>query len=388
MIVKFVDLKKEFLSIKPEIDKAIKKVIYSGNFILGNQVDGFEKEWASYLGVKHAISVASGTDALFLSLKALGIGPGDEVIVPSFTFISTVSSVTHVGATPILIDSPDNFLVSSKGVENSISKKTKAIIIVHLYGMPADMKHILKIAKKHKLYIIEDSAQAHGAKYRGKLVGTMGDLGCFSFYPTKNLGSYGDGGAVVTNNSSLAKKISKLKNYGQSSKYFSDSDGYNSRLDEIQAAVLRVKLKHLDEWNIRRREIAAIYDSKLLGEIKRLKRDSYIEPSCHIYPIFIPNRDVVQKSLFNKGISTLIHYPVPVHLQKAYKDTKAKKKNFQTAVKASREEISLPIHPFMTDSEVSYVADSVNKIISSKTDKKINSKKENRQIYSGGAYQV
>lgn len=390
MTVKFIDLKKEYKELKQELDLVIKNVISKGNFILGKEVVEFEKEWARYLGTKHAISVASGTDALFLSLKALGISSGDEVIVPTFTFISTVSSVSHVGAVPVFIDSsPINYLINSNEIEKKISKKTKAIIVVHLYGMPVDMDPIIKIAKKYKLYVIEDAAQAHGGSYKQRKVGTIGDVGCFSFYPTKNLGSYGDGGAITTNNFVLAKKIFKLRNYGQSRKNYFESDGYNSRLDEIQASVLRVKLKYLDKWNKRRREIALLYDAGLLPEIKRLNQPSESISSYHLYPIFISNRDEVMEKLKDKGIATVVHYPLPAHLQRVYRNKKNAKKDFSISIKASKKELSIPIQPFMSDSEVDYVIESVNKLIKSKVNKRAISKKiVNKVIYQRGVYQA
>lgn len=365
MIISFTDLQKEYLFLKRDIDFAIEKVLKKGNFILGEEVEAFEYEWANYLGVAHAVSVASGTDALFLSLKALGVGPGDEVILPTFTFISSALAISHVGAIPVFVDvSENNFLIDPLDIEKKITKKTKAIIAVHLYGFSADVQKINKIAKIHKLYVIEDAAQAHGAMFENKKIGSIGEIGCFSFYPTKNLGAYGDGGVIVTSNNTLAKKIIILRNYGQIKKYVSITDGYNSRLDELQAAILRVKLKYLDQWNKRRREIAEMYDSKLSPEVKRIEINNNSLPVYHIYPIFVSKRDILMKGLANKGISTIIHYPIPVHHQNVYKNY-YKKEKFPVSLEAAKTELSLPIHPFLSNLEIDHVIDCVNSLIRS-----------------------
>lgn len=361
MKVQFLDLSKEYLAVKEDINNAITRVIKKGNYIMSEEVEEFEKEWAQYIGVKHTISVGSGTDALFLALIALGVGPGDEVIVPTFTFIATALAVTHAGARPVLVEcTRGNYTIDPEDIERKITPKTKAIIPVHLYGFPADMDKITKIAKKHNLYIVEDAAQAHGAQVLGKKAGSIGDIGCFSFYPSKNLGAYGDAGALVTNNAVLAKRLLSLRNYGQTKKYISDSDGYNSRLDEIQAAILRVKLKKLNVWNAKRRHIAKLYGEHLSPAIYRPTPILKSVPVYHLYPIFTERRKALMQYLGTKNVSSLIHYPIPIHLQKVYETLSYKKSGFPISEKAAREEVSLPIHPFLSDAQVEYVASLVS----------------------------
>lgn len=357
----FVGLTQEYAFIQKDIESVFEKVFKKGNFILGDEVEAFEHEWANYVGVRYAIALASGTDALFLALKALGIGDGDEVILPTFTFIATALSITHTGAAPVFVDSkPGCLSIDPDLILKKITKKTKAIIPVHLYGAPADMGKIMDIAKANNLYVIEDAAQAHGAEYKGKKVGSIGDAGCFSFYPTKNLGAYGDAGAITTNDEVLKNKLLMLRNYGQVKKYFSQTDGYNSRLDEIQAAILRVKLRHLDKWNNRRREIAKLYDQNLLPSINHLKAVKDSVPVCHLYPIFILKRDLLVEKLMQKGITTIIHYPIPIHLQNVYRDTLSKNQDFPISIRAAKQELSLPIHPFLSNSDVNNIIRAVN----------------------------
>lgn len=361
MIIPFIDLKREYDFLRKDITKVLLSVVKRGNFILGEEVAAFENEWAKYIGVKYAVVVANGTDALFLALKALGIGKGDEVIVPSFTFISTAFAVTHAGATPILVDVlAENSSIDPEDIVKKITRKTKAIIPVHLYGNPADMKKIKNIAEKYKLFIIEDAAQSHGAEYSKKKTGSLGDIGCFSFYPTKNLGCYGDGGAVVTDDKNIAEKIRSLRNYGQNKKYFFSQLGINSRLDEIQAAVLRLKLKYLNKWNSRRKEIAKLYNERLPKEVKRLKIIKNVHSVNHLYPIFLKERDRLMEYLSKKGISTQIHYPVPIHSQKIYKTLSHKKGDFPNSEHMASHELSLPIHAFLANSEVKYITDCIN----------------------------
>jgi dTDP-4-amino-4,6-dideoxygalactose transaminase len=360
-MIEFVRIKDELI----EIEKAIQGVIKRGWFILGEEVENFEREFAHYLGVKYAVSVNSGSDALYLAVKALGIGPGDEVITVAHTFISTVDAITRNGATPVFVDiEPDTYCIDVTQIEEKITDRTKAIIPVHLYGHPADMDPIMEIAKRYNLYVIEDACQAHGAEYKGKKVGSVGHLGCFSFYPVKNLGAYGDGGMVVTNNEELAERIKMLRNYGQKKKYFHEFIGINSRLDEIQAAVLRVKLKYLDEWNNKRREIATLYNRALkrLNVVTPVERD-YAKHVYHLYVIRHENRDKLQRYLLERGIQTQIHYPVPVHKQKAYLERHLQIKLTVTE-RICGEIVSLPIYPWINLEDVRVVIDTINSFLS------------------------
>lgn len=366
MNIPFFDLQKEFFEVKDKINSAIQQVISSGNFILGEQVHKFEAEWASYLGIKYAIAVANGTDALFLSLKAMGIGEGDEVIVPAFTFMATASAVSATGAIPIFVDvEPDTYNINPKLINVKITKKTKAIIVVHLYGNPADMDGILRIAKRHNIFVIEDAAQAHGAIYKDKKVGTIGDVGCFSFYPTKNLGCYGDGGSIVTNNKKLAKKIRLLKNYGQEERYYSKILGFNSRLDEIQAAILRVKLKILDEWNEKRRKNVQLY-KKYLGSNFIYQKEIIGNKSVyHVFSIQVDKREDLIKDLSNCSIQTLIHYPVPLHLQECYKKLGYNKGSIKVGERIASRVLSLPISAEITENEIKFISKKINEWMNS-----------------------
>lgn len=360
--VPFVDFKREYLEIKKEVDGAIKRVLESGWFILGDELKNFEKEFASYLGVKYVIGVNSGTDALHLALLAAGVGKDDEVITVSHTFISTVLAIYWVGAKPVLVDIDKNtFNIDPKEIERKITKKTKAILPVHLYGFPCEMNRIIKIAKKYKFKVIEDACQAHGSMFENKKLGIIGDVGCFSFYPAKNLGAYGDAGAVVTNNDKLAEKLFKLRNYGQKEKYYYQIKGYNSRLDEIQAAVLRIKLKHLDTWNRRRSEIAQNYR-------RRLKNFPIILPPAdtdvcrgnnYVFVIRTEKRDALQNYLSSFKINTLIHYPLPVHLQESCKELLNQNVGLKITENVSKEILSLPVFPQMKKNEIEYVCNKI-----------------------------
>lgn len=351
-MIPFVDLKREYHYIKKEIDSAIQGILERGMFILGEEVKLFEKEFSSYCETKYGIGVGSGTDALYLALLACGVGPGDEVILPAHTFISTALAITYTGATPVFTDiDSDTYTLNSVEVETRISKKTKAIIPVHLYGHPTDMDLIKEIAEENDLMVIEDACQAHGALYKGKKVGSIGDIGCFSFYPTKNLGAYGDAGMIVTNNEEIARKVKMLRNYGEKKKYKYEIIGYNSRLDEIQAAVLRVKLKYLDEWNERRSEIAAHYGEMLEGsDIIVPVEKEYAKHVFHLYVIRCNDRDTLQKHLSEKDIQTLIHYPLPIHKQKSYLNSSGP--HFPIIEKISKEILSLPMHPWLEQENV------------------------------------
>lgn len=362
MKVPFVDLKSQYLSIKSEIDAAIGGVLNDSGFIGGKHVEFFEKKFADYLGIKHCVGVGNGTDALFIALKVLGIGAGDEVIVPANSFIATSEAVTLCGAKPVFADcESDTYNISPAGVEKAITKKTKAVIPVHLYGQPARMDEIIAIAKANKLWVVEDSAQAHGAEYKGKKAGTMGDISCFSFFPSKNLGAYGDGGAIVTNDDELAVKARMFANHGRKEKYNHEFEGTNSRLDGLQAAVLGVKIGHLEKWINRRIEIAKLYGEEL-GE-------SVIVPfvmdgarhAYHLYVIQSQRRNELIGHLKNDGISAGIHYPIPLPFMDAYSSFGHLPEDFPVSNFLKDTIISLPMHGSMTDEEAFYVIESVKK---------------------------
>ncbi len=358
----FLDLRASYHELKSEIDSAIHKVLESGHYILGDEVESFEREFAVYCDSNYTVGVANGLDALFLSLLALGVGPGDEVIVPSNTFVATWLAVSRCGAVPVPVE-PDSltFNINANRIEAAITQKTKVIMPVHLYGRPADMTKILAIAEKHGLKVIEDAAQAQGAKYNGKPIGGHGDAVAWSFYPGKNLGAFGDGGAITTNNKALAEKLRSLRNYGSSQKYVNDFKGLNSRLDPIQAATLSVKLKYLGEWNKRRRDIAITY----LGDIDN---DLVILPSVadneeaswHLFVIQCKERDKMQRHLECNGIGSLIHYPIAPHLQRAYEDLGYKEGAFPIAEKLQQTVLSIPIGPQLSSEHVNGIVSAVN----------------------------
>ena len=349
----FINLDRQYQSIKKQIDKNIMAVTESGQFILGPKVKELEEKIAKLVGAKYAIGVNSGTDALFLSLKALDIGADNEVITTPFSFAATAEAIAVTRARPVFVDiKNETFNINPKLIEKTITKKTKAIIPVHLYGQMANMNAILKIAKKHKLYVIEDAAQALGA---GNITG---HAGCFSFFPTKNLGAFGDGGMVTTNNSRLAKKIKMLANHGQAKKYRHEFLGYNSRLDEIQAAILLAKLPHLNEWNEQRRKIASIYNSALNQNSKTNNRHVY-----HQYTLRSPYRDRIIKKLTAAGIPTAIHYPIPIHLQPSFKYLGHKKGDLPVAEKAAHEVLSLPICPELNKEEINLITQTLNTLL-------------------------
>ena len=345
--------KAQYLSYKSEIDAAISRVLDSGWYILGSEVRLFEEEFASYIGVAHGIGVGSGTEAIHLALVACGIGRGDEVITASHTAVATVAAIELSGATPALLDiEPDYYTIDPRKIESAITLKTRAIIPVHIYGQPADMDPILEIAERYNLRVIEDCAQAHGSGYKGKRVGSIGDIGCFSFYPTKNLGALGDGGMVVTSNKELSKRAYLLREYGWTERYVSHFSGWNTRLDEIQAAILRVKLKHLNEDNSKRVHLAKIYDRELSTANLILAK---LRENCthvnHLYVVRSPKRDELLTFLKEKGIGASIHYPVPVHLQPAYKSLHGCEELPETE-KVAKEILSLPIYPELSESDI------------------------------------
>ncbi len=365
MKIPVLDLTRQYRAIQGEIDSAIRRVLESGHFILGPEVEAFEQEVAQYLGVKHAIGVASGTDALLLALKALGIGPGAGVLVPSFTFFATAGVVVNVGATPVFVDiDPKTYNISPESMaevlkQHPLRENLGAVIPVHLYGQPADMDEIMSLADEHGLYVVEDAAQAIGAEYKGQKVGTIGHLGCFSFFPTKNLGAYGDGGLVVTNDDELAEKVRLLRVHGARPKYYHRLVGTNSRLDALQAAILRVKLKHLDEWTSARRAIAGLYDEQLQG-LEGLEPPHRAPERTHIFHQYTirltgGGRDALQRYLEEQGIGTAVYYPLPLHLQECFRHLGYDEGELPESERAGREVLSLPMFPELTEAEVSYV---------------------------------
>lgn len=363
MKIPFLDLRAAYLELKPEIDAAIAQVLDSGCYILGEEVEAFEAEWAVYCEAKHAVGLANGLDALHLALRAMDVGPGDEVIVPSNTYIATWLAVSQCGATPVPVE-PDarTYNINPALIEAAITPATRAILIVHLYGQPADIDPILAIARKHGLRVLEDGAQAHGARYKDQRLGAHGDAVAWSFYPGKNLGAMGDGGAVTTNDVQLAERIRMLRNYGSRVKYVNEVQGYNSRLDPLQAAILRVKLKYLDKWNSRRSAIAALYQQELIGfGLTQPYVPDWAAPVWHLYVIQHQQRAELQKQLGEAGIGTLIHYPIPPHLQGAYSDLMIGKGEFPVSERIHNEVLSLPISPTMTIEQTKQVIDACRK---------------------------
>ena len=360
-MITFVDLKKEYNSLNKELNETIQNTISNSNFILGEEVKKFENEFSNYINTKYSIGVNSGSDALYLAIKSLGIGKGDEVITVSHTFISTVDAICRNKAKPVFIDiEPDTYCMDPSKIEEKITENTKAILPVHLYGHPANMGSIQEIANDNGLFLIEDACQAHGAEYKGKKVGSIGDVSCFSFYPTKNLGAYGDGGIIVTNNEELNSRLKLLRNYGQYEKNHHNLIGYNSRLDEIQAAILRVKLKYLDQWNKRRRESAALYNQILEDLIKPIEKE-YAKHVYHLYVIRHKKRDKIQQLLTKNGIQSQIHYPIPVHDQKSYSMLK-NSFNLPITQRITNEILSLPMHPWLEEDELISIANTLKKI--------------------------
>lgn len=364
--VPFLDLGATYKELKPELDEAFHRVLNSGWYILGEEVRKFEAEFAEYCGVKHCIGVANGLDALHLSLCAYDIGPGDEVIVPSNTYIATWLAITYTGAKIIPVE-PDQrtYNLNPNEIEKAITPNTKAILPVHLYGQPADMDPINAIAEKYDLKVIEDSAQAQGAIYKGKKAGSLGNASGFSFYPGKNLGAFGDAGAITTNEDLVAEKLRMLRNYGSKIKYENQCIGFNSRLDELQAAFLRVKLRYLDLWNKRREKIANSYLQELQGlDLILPKVECNTDSAWHVFVVQTSQRDAFQLFLKNHHIDTIIHYPVPPHLQKAYENLQIDQGQLPIAESIHKKIISLPIGPHMEDIHVNYVIDTVKSFFS------------------------
>ena len=349
-MVPFLDVGASYRELQEQIDEAIGRVLASGWYILGAEVEAFESEFAEYCGARHCVGTANGLDALHLALRAMDVGPGDEVIVPSNTYIATWLAVTQCGATPVPVEpDEDTFNIDPSLIEASITERTKVILPVHLYGLPADLDPILATARQHGLRVLEDAAQAHGARYRGQRIGAHGDAVAWSFYPTKNLGAFGDGGAVTTNDPGLADRIRVLGNYGSRAKYVNEVPGFNSRLDPIQSAVLRVKLACLDEWNARRQKIAREFAVALSGTNLELPcRPAYADSAWHLYVIRHPQRDELQAALRRLEIGTLIHYPIPPHRQGAYASREFAPGAFPLAERIAQEVLSLPIGPHLT----------------------------------------
>lgn len=348
--------------IRDEINESVKNVLDSNWFIMGKELEAFEEEYAQFCGAKYCIGVGNGLDALHIILKAYGIGAGDEVIVPANTFIATALAVSYCGATPVLVDADENtYNIDATKIEEKITDKTKAIMAVHLYGRVADIDKIYQIAGKYNLKVIEDAAQAHCAVLNGKKTGNLGDAAGFSFYPGKNLGAFGDAGAITTNDDELAKKMRALRNYGSEVKYHHIYKGCNSRLDELQAALLRVKLKHMEEWTKERQRIAQYYIENISNPKIKLptapEREQHV---WHIFPIFVEDRDELMKYLNDKGIQTLIHYPIPIHMQECYKELGYNKGDFPVAERLAKQEVSIPLWVGMKDEELKAVVEALN----------------------------
>lgn len=362
-MIHFLDLKASYAELKSEIDGAVARVLDSGWYIGGAEVDGFESDYADYCGAAHCVGVANGLDALYLALRAMEVGPGDEVIVPSNTYIATWLAVSHCGATPVPVE-PDGRTcnIDPALIEAAITPRTKVILPVHLYGQPADMDPILALARKHGLLVLEDGAQAHGARYKGRRLGAHGDAVAWSFYPGKNLGAMGDGGAVTTNDERIADRIRVLRNYGSRVKYVNEVQGYNSRLDPIQAAILRVKLAHLDDWNARRGTTARLYRDGLVSTGLTLPHvPEWADPVWHLYVVQHRERDAFQNLLTQAGVATMIHYPIPPHLQSAYASLGFKQGSFPVSEALHDHVLSLPMGPAQTAEATGIVIDSVRK---------------------------
>lgn len=361
MSVPFVDLAAQYQSIQAEVDEAMHGVLRRTDFILGKELELFEQEYAEYCEAKFAVGVDSGMSALALTLRGYGIGPGDEVITSASTFIATALTVSMVGATPVLVDiDPETLTLDLDRLERAITPRTKAIMPVHLYGHPEDMDPIMQLANSYGLLVIEDACQAHGARYKGKRTGSIGHAAAYSFYPAKNLGAYGDGGMVVTNDDRLVQSIQLLRNYGQSEKYHHIAQGYNHRLDTLQAAALRVKLRYLDEWNEARRRHAALYDELLAGSGVGLPPVMpEAEPVWHLYVIQVAERDALRSFLTSRGISTGIHYPIPIHLQPAYADLGHVPGDFPVSERVALQSLSLPMFAELSEAQVEYVAEAI-----------------------------
>jgi len=360
-LIPLVDLKAQYQSIKDEIAPAIARVLESCQFALGDEVAAFEEEFAVYCGAAAGVAVNSGTSALHLALLAAGVGPGDEVITVPFTFVATVAAIAYTGARPVFVDiDPRSYTMDASQLEGVVTERTKALIPVHLYGQAADMDPIVTFARRHALTVIEDAAQAHGGEYKGRRLGGIGDMGCFSFYPTKNLGAYGEGGMVVTNNQAYERTVRMLRDWGQERKYHHVLKGFNYRMEGIQGAVLRVKLRHLEEWNEARRAHAARYDALLReSAVSTPSVMPYARHVYHVYAVRTPRRDALQQALQSSGIHTGIHYPTPIHLLPAYADLGCRRGDFPQSEKAAAEVLSLPMYAELTERQIKTVSEAV-----------------------------
>jgi len=360
--IRFFDLTRQYAALKKDIIAAIESVIEKSAFSGGEFVEKFETEFAPYCDVKYVRGVNSGSSAIHLALLALGIGPGDEVIVPAHTFIASAWGISYVGAKPVFVDClADTWEMDPKAVEKAITKKTRAIIAVHLYGVPCDMGALSKLAKKHGLFLVEDCAQAHGARFGGKKVGSIGDIGAFSFYPSKNLGAFGEGGAIVTDDAEVAERVRMLRSHGEKEKYVHDMIGYNERMDGVQAAVLSVKLRHLDAWNARKAEIVEKYRKGIKNSAVSLQAiPADVMPAYHLFVVTTQDRKKFIEHLKLKGIDTALHYPTPCHLQKAYASLEYKKGDLPHTEHVAAHCVSLPLFPELTDGEVDRIVEAVN----------------------------
>jgi dTDP-4-amino-4,6-dideoxygalactose transaminase len=365
-MIPLVDLTTQYHSIKEEIDAAVHATLESGHFILGPAVSKFEESVASYLGVKHAIGLASGTDALVLALRALNIGPGDEVIIPAYTFFATAGTVMSVGARPVFVDiDPESYQIDVRRIEACINTNTKAIIPVHLYGHPSEMDPILEVARKFNLKVIEDNAQAFGAEFNGRKTGSFGHIGCLSFFPTKNLGAFGDAGMVVTNDPQLAERMRMLRTHGWKKKYYSEEVGYNSRLDALQAAILQAKLPHLDSWNEKRRELADQYTDCFasLGDVKTPVEREWARHVYHLYIVRLQRRDALQAFLKERGIASEVYYPLPPHLSTPCRRLGYREGDFPQAEQAALETLAIPLFPELNEEQQSRVIDGLQQFL-------------------------
>jgi len=367
MKVPFVTFERQLDKIGSDLERRVNTVLRSGHYILGREVETFEANFARFCGSKFAVGVSSGTDALKLALEAVGVKEGDEVIIPANTYIATALAVSYLRAKPVLVEADESsYNIQPIKIREAVTTKTKAILPVHLYGQPCQVDEIIEIANDHGLKIVWDACQAHGAIYNNKNIGSLDDAVCFSFYPSKNLGAIGDGGAITTNDEALADKLRKLRNYGQDGKYYNDFKGYNARLDEIQAAILDEKLKHLNRWNEIRLGLEATYNM-VLADVSKIITPcipSKVIPVCHLYVIRADMRDELQKYLASKGIETGIHYPVPIHLQEAYRDLGIKEGSFPVTESIAKEILSLPMFPELKEEEIKYVCSKIKEFYS------------------------
>lgn len=360
--VPFGDVKLRYESLRKQIEESVQRVLPSGYYILGPELERFEKRFADFLGADFSVGCASGTEAIYLAMKAAGVGPGDEVVVVAHTAVPTISAISMTGAEPVFVDiDPYSYVMDATKVEAAITAKTKAIIPVHIYGQVVDLDPLLALGRARGIPVIEDVAQATGATYKGKIAGTMGDFGAFSFYPSKNLGAFGDGGAVCTNSEEGYRKLLMLRNYGQSKRYHHDEIGINSRLDELQAAILDAQLPYVHEWNVRRREIARRFTAGLKDVVVTPAESSFGTHVYHLYVIQTKDRDALQQYLLDKGIQTLIHYPIPAHLQKAYAYRGYKRGDLPVTEQVTQQILSLPMFPELTNSQVDFVIEEIVK---------------------------